>query len=72
LEVIGEATRSIPQSFRDQYPDVLWRDMAGMRDRLIHGYAQVDLQRVWDTVKDDLPIMQEQIQQILDELDSTK
>ena len=48
IEVIGEATKNISVEFRDQYPQVAWRSMAGMRDRLIHGYFGVDYEIVWD------------------------
>ncbi|MHC4073633.1 MAG: HepT-like ribonuclease domain-containing protein [Planctomycetota bacterium] len=46
LEVIGEATKQLPLSFRDDYPDVPWKRMTGMRDKLIHGYFGIDIQMV--------------------------
>ena len=67
LEIVGEATKRLPMSLRDEYPDVPWREMAGMRDRIIHGYDVVDLRIVWNTVKDRIPVVRKQIQQILDE-----
>jgi uncharacterized protein with HEPN domain len=57
LEVIGEAAKHIPKSKRRQYPDVPWDDMAGMRDKLIHDYFGVNLEVVWRTVKEDLPLL---------------
>jgi uncharacterized protein with HEPN domain len=54
LEIVGEATKRIPESIRLRYPDVPWRQMAGMRDRLIHGYASVDLDIIWQTVMEDI------------------
>jgi len=50
---------------REQYPEIPWTGMAGMRDRIIHGYDTVDLQIVWDVVKQDIPGIKPQIQQIL-------
>jgi uncharacterized protein with HEPN domain len=50
LEIIGEATKHIPQEIRNTYLDIPWKGMAGMRDRIIHGYDIVDLQIVWDVI----------------------
>ena len=65
LEIIGEATKRLPMGLREQYPDIPWKNMAGMRDRISHGYDTVDLQIVWDAVKKDIPQIKPQIQQIL-------
>ena len=65
LEIIGEATKRMPNEIRHKYPALPWQGMAGMRDRVIHGYDIVDLQLVWDTVCFDLPIIKPQLQQIL-------
>ena len=65
LEIIGEATKRLPMDLREQYPDIPWKGMAGMRDRIIHGYDNVDYQIVWDVVKDDIPQIRPQLQQIL-------
>jgi uncharacterized protein with HEPN domain len=68
LEIIGEATKNIPESARKQYPSVPWRDMAGMRDRLIHGYFGVNLDVVWKTVKERLPIVKPLVKEALAEI----
>ena len=55
VEVIGEAAGSVSKEFRAVHPHIPWPAIIGMRNRLIHAYFDVDLDRVWDTVKDDLP-----------------
>jgi uncharacterized protein with HEPN domain len=68
FEIIGEAVKQIPDSIRQQYPGIPWKDMAGMRDKLIHFYFGVDYQLVWATIKQRLPRLREEMQKILDEL----
>jgi uncharacterized protein with HEPN domain len=70
LEIIAEAARRIPSSARDRYKQVPWREVTGMRDKLIHGYAGVNLKRVWETVKDDLPPLIATVEQMLADLES--
>jgi uncharacterized protein with HEPN domain len=55
LEIIGEASKKLPPDFTSQFPLVPWKNMAGMRDRLIHHYFGVDPEIVWSTIKEDLP-----------------
>ena len=55
LEIMGEAAKKMPQSVRNKHPQIPWREISGMRDKLIHGYFGVDLKVVWDTVKKDIP-----------------
>jgi len=66
IEIIGEAAKGVPKSFRDKYPAVPWQAIAGMRDRLIHGYFAVDFEIVWDVVENKIPELRGQLQQILD------
>ncbi|MBU3942180.1 MAG: DUF86 domain-containing protein [Nanoarchaeota archaeon] len=54
LEVIGEAVKNIPQSFRNKYPKIPWKEIAGMRDVLIHGYFGVNIERIWKVAKEDI------------------
>lgn len=65
LEIIGEAAKRLPEDLRQGYPDIPWKGMAGMRDRIIHGYDNVDLQIVWDVVKRDIPEIKPKIERIL-------
>jgi uncharacterized protein with HEPN domain len=69
LEIIGEATKNVPEEIRREYPQVPWRQMAGMRDRLIHSYFEVDYLLVWETVKSQIPLLQPVIAQILRHLE---
>lgn len=57
LEIIGEAAKRIPRDFREKYPQIPWRNMAGLRDVLIHEYFGVNLKRTWKVVKEDLPAL---------------
>ena len=68
VEVIGEAAKNIPQSLKDQYPNIAWRSIAGMRDKVIHQYFGVDLQVLWDTVHQDIPPLKTAIAQVLADL----
>jgi uncharacterized protein with HEPN domain len=55
LEIIGEAVKHIPQTIKECYPEAPWRAMAGLRDKLIHGYFGVNVETVWKTVVEDIP-----------------
>ena len=57
LEIIGEAAKRISEEFRQQYSEIPWNQISGTRDRLIHGYFDVDLDIIWSIVADDLPIL---------------
>lgn len=65
LEVIGEAANKVPPDFRQGYPQVPWREMAGMRDRLIHDYLGVDYEIVWDVGAHKAAGLRSQIEDIL-------
>lgn len=65
LEVIGEAAKNVPDEFRKNHPAIPWKEIVGMRDRLIHHYFGVNLDRVWSTAKDDLPSLKKKLQDIM-------
>lgn len=66
LEIIGEATKNIPADVKLKWADVNWKNMAGMRDRLIHDYMGVNYSIVWDVVKNKIPELTEQIISVLE------
>jgi uncharacterized protein with HEPN domain len=65
LEIVGEAAARVTPESRQAHPDVPWRDVVAMRNRLIHGSFDVDLDRVWDTVTDDLPPLLAQLDAVV-------
>lgn len=65
LEIIGEAVKNLPGGFKKKYPNIPWKKISGLRDKLIHGYFGIDLELVWEIVKKDLPPFKEQIKKIL-------
>jgi uncharacterized protein with HEPN domain len=69
IEVIGEAAKRIPRSLKAKYKGVPWREMAGMRDKLIHEYFGVDVEILWKTAKDDIPPLKRVVQNMLESLE---
>ncbi len=67
IEIIGEAVTKLPPDLLDRHPDLPWRQMVGMRNRLIHGYALVDYGIVWNVAKHEMPHLRLRFQQILEE-----
>ncbi len=54
IEIIGEATKKISSELKNNYPDIPWREMSGMRDKLIHDHLGVDIEIVWKTIQTDI------------------
>ena len=65
IEVIGEAAKNIPDEVRAGYPQVPWKEMAGMRDKVIHSYFGVDPETVWLVIRDRIPAIKPLIQKVL-------
>lgn len=72
LEIIGEATKKIPIDFKLKWNSINWKNMAGMRDRLIHDYMGVNYSIVWDVVKNKIPELSLQIQKVIDSEESSQ
>lgn len=68
IEILGEATKKISKALREKYAYLPWRAMAGMRDKLIHDYFDVDLETVWETATADIPSLENHILKIIQEL----
>lgn len=68
IEIIGEATKNLPNDLRKEYADVPWKEIAGMRDIITHEYFGINIKRVWNIIKEDLPPFKEQIAKIIKEL----
>jgi uncharacterized protein with HEPN domain len=64
IAVMGEAVKRLSPATRSKHPEVQWKDIAGMRDRLIHGYDSVDIDELWKTATEDVPALLEQVRTI--------
>jgi uncharacterized protein with HEPN domain len=70
MEVLGEVVKRLPAELRERYPQVPWRLVAGMRDKISHGYDSVGYQTLWDTVHDDVPGLLATVEQMLRDLEN--
>ncbi len=69
FEIVGEAAKNIPETIKQKYSSIPWREMGGMRDRLIHFYFGIKYELVWRTIKDVIPQVKPLMRKILEELD---
>ena len=67
IEIIGEAVKNLPESFKKKYPEVPWKEIAGTRDKLIHEYFGVDLKLTYKIAKENIPELKKNILKILKE-----
>ena len=65
VEILGEAAKQVPARIRSRYPEIPWKQIAGMRDKLIHAYFDVHTRRLWETVREDLPVLRSALIRIL-------
>ena len=65
LEILGEAAKKVSEQCQQQHPEIPWRQISGTRDRLIHGYFDIDVNIVWKIVSDDVPSLVKQLKQAL-------
>ncbi|MFH1227474.1 MAG: DUF86 domain-containing protein [Planctomycetota bacterium] len=72
IEIIGEAAKHIPAEIRKKYSEIPWKDIAGMRDKVIHFYFGINLERVWTVVKKDIPDLRPRIKEVLKGLQAKK
>jgi len=65
LEIIGEAAKNIPKEIKEEHSEIQWREIAGLRDILIHRYFDVNIRILWDVIKDKLPYLKKEVSKIL-------
>jgi uncharacterized protein with HEPN domain len=67
LEIIGEATKNLSKSFTEQHTDIKWKELAGLRDKLIHHYFGLKWDRIWDVIKNVIPGVENKLRELLEE-----
>ena len=66
LEIIGEASKNVPETIRQKYPKILWKEMAGTRDKLIHHYFGIDYEILWDIIINEHPDLKTKIEKLIE------
>jgi uncharacterized protein with HEPN domain len=69
IEIIGEAVKNLPEDLKREHPEIPWRDIAGLRDIIVHQYFGLDLELIWDVVKRDIPELKPRLKRIQEELE---
>ncbi len=67
LSIIGEVSKNVPKELKDKHRDINWKNIAGMRDLIVHEYFDMDLDLVWNTIKIDLPVLKKAVTEMLKE-----
>lgn len=65
LQIIGEAAQRVSKELKEKHPEIAWAPMAGMRNRLVHEYFRIDLEKVWETVRDNIPSLLSEIEPLV-------
>jgi len=69
IEIIGEAVKNLPDELKKEHPEIPWRDIAGLRDIVVHQYFGLDLELIWDVVEKDIPDLKPRISKIQDDVE---
>jgi uncharacterized protein with HEPN domain len=69
LQILAESTQRLSHSLREMHPEVDWRSISGFRNVAVHEYLRIDVVRIWDIVEQDIPLLEEQIERIMSEID---
>ena len=72
IEIIGEATKNIPESLKNKHPQIPWKKMSGMRDKLIHEYFGIDISILWEVATKEIPIIELPMKSIFKDLNDGK
>jgi uncharacterized protein with HEPN domain len=68
IEIMGEAAKNVPEDIRGKYPEIPWKEIAGMRDKIIHFYFGINMKKVWMAVKEDIPLIKPHLKRVLKDL----
>jgi uncharacterized protein with HEPN domain len=67
LEIIGEAAKNVPEDFRSRHPEIEWKKVAGLRDILIHQYFGIDMDIIWDVVRNKIPALADRVRRVVEQ-----
>ncbi len=72
IEIIGEASRNISFEFQERHPEIPWSQMIGMRNKIVHDYFEINIQTIWKTVKNDIPLLKKAVSRLVKDLEKDK